>query len=623
MGTAAYGILVGLFGGIGLFFLVLAWRRGRVVSIELFVGLFSVAAAGSTLATLRMHSSTNVEEYEAILHGSFSYFGIAALVAITWTVGLRTGLGYPRVPQALTGVGLIAVALNALGPGALIVDDVTGLREVGLFGETFVVHTPGPSSLQPVLLGFLVAITVYVLLALAIRLRRGGPNLDALMIGITVAWLLNLYDVLVDEGVVDTSYLAPFGLVPFVVGLAIEHVNNIMTTERRLINQSTTLETVVAERTAALHAAHHDLMKQLDNQNNSALRLAKLSDMFLLLSSVSAADDDLDEVLGEALAFLGAIVDAADAQITWQPSSSVGDGRVKRIEWKKRGTEAAADQEREVIDRALESGDVVVGRLTVACDGGRRFPDEYRRLVDLTAQYLGGLLLRLRLESSRLNLAVDHERQRIARELHDSLSQRLYAAAFNAEAVSLAARGDAESAAEGAAKIRMLVLSTLAEMRTLLFDLQPEVLNKQSFPDLVAQLCASVAEIYQQPVDLFVVHDKPGVPTKPKLALYRIVQESLGNALRHADATKVGVTIDVDVDGVTIQVADDGIGFDPSAPGTGHGLRNIRQRAAEIGATLDLTSRAGAGTEVSVTWPRHAVDRSLEQAHVPGLEVVD
>ncbi len=614
--------MIGLSVGIGLFFLTIAFRRGRMVSIELLVGLLSLAAAGQILATLRLHSSTNPEEYAEILHGSFSYFGIAALVAIVWTVGLRTELWYPRVPLALTGGGLIAIALNALTPGALIVDEVTELRDVSLFGETFVVHTPGPSSLQPVLLGLLVAITVYIGSAVAIGLTGWNGGLDPLMIGLAVFWVLQSYDVLVDGGVVDTTYLAPFSLVAFVAGLAIDQANTIMTTERKLIDQATTLETVVADRTAALHAAHDDLMNQLDKQNRSALRLAELSEMFLSLNSVGASDNNLDEVLGDALGLLGAMVDATDTELTWQPSSSVGDGAVKSVEWNKRGTDTAADQEREVIDRTLESGEFVVGRLTVAHDHGRRFPDEYGRLVDLTAQYLGGLLLRLRLESSRVSLAVDHERERIARELHDSLSQRLYAAAFNAEAVSLAARGDAE-AARGAAKIRMLVLSTLAEMRTLLFDLQPDVLTKQSFPDLVTQLCVSVAEIYQRPVDLVIVHDEPGVPTAPKLALYRIVQESLGNALRHSDATKVGVTIDVDVDGVTIRVADDGIGFDPSGTGTGHGLRNLRQRAAEIGAALDLTSRPGAGTRVSVTWPRHRRDRPVEPTDVPSLEVVD
>jgi len=624
MGTTAYGILIGLSIGIALFFLAVAVRRGRAISIELLVGLLSLMAGAQTLATLRLHSSTSTEEYAEILHGSFSYFGIAALITITWAVGLRTGLWYPRVPLALSGVGLGAIALNYLGPGALIADEVTELREVILFGEAFVVHTVSPSSLQPVLLGFVAAITGYIGVALVIRLRSGTRRLDALMIGIAVAWIMIIYDVLVDEAIVNTSYLAPFGLVAFVAGLAIEHAMEIMTTERQLTSQSTMLETVVAARTAALHAAHDDLTKQLDKQNRSALRLAELSEMFLLLSSVSAADDDLDEVLAEALGSLGGVVDATDAQVIWQTSTSVGDGTVKRVGWSKRSVETAANQERVGIDRTLQSGDFVTGRLSITYDGGgRRFPDENRRLLDLTAQYLGGLLMRLQLESSRVNLAVDDERQRIARELHDSLSQRLYAAAFNAEAVSLAARSDGESAAEGASKIRSLVLSTLAEMRTLLFDLQPEVLNRQSFPDLVAQLCTSVAEVYQRPIDLVIVHDQPGIPSKPKLALYRIVQESLGNALRHAEASTVDVTVDIGEACVTIQIEDDGLGFDPSGMRTGHGIRNMRDRAAEIGATLDLTSIPGAGTRVSVMWPRDIRDLPAELTNTPSLEVVD
>lgn len=622
-GTAAYATLVGLSVGLALFFLTLAFRRGRVLSFELLVGLYSLVAAGQTLSTLRLHSSSTTEEYAEILHGSFTYLGIATLIAATWIVGQRTQLWFPRVPLALAGVGLIAIALNALTPGALIADEIRGLRNVSLFGEAFVVHTPSPGSLQPLLFGFLVAITAYIVSALVIGVRRRTGRLDVVIAGISVAWLINLYDTLVDEAIVDTSYLAPFGLVVLVGGLAVEHANGLIATERQLTKQSTELESVVAARTAALRAAHEDLVRQLDQQNESALRLAELSELFLLLSSVSAADDDVVDVLGEALALLGEIVDATDVQIRWQPEGMTDDETTKVVEWNKPATESSTGRERATIERTLRSGTRVVGRLIIIHEHGRRFPNEYRRLADLTAQYLGGLLARLQLESSRVNLAVDDERRRIARELHDSLSQRLYAAAFNAEAISLTAAVDSDSAARKAAEIRTLVLSTLAEMRTLVFDLQPEVLGKQSLGDLVAQLCTSSAEIYQRPVGLVVVDDQHGIPTTPKLALYRIVQESLSNALRHSDATRVDVTIDVNEKQVTVTLVDDGLGFDPSSTRTGHGLRNIRQRASEIGATLNLTSRHGAGTTVMVTWANRGRNLPVEAIAVPDFEVAE
>jgi signal transduction histidine kinase len=619
MGTAAYGIIAGLSIGIGVFFLALSVRRGWMLSVELLVGLLSLTAAAQTMATLGLHTSASTEEYAAVLHGPFSYLGLTVLVIVTWTVGLRTGLWYPRVPLALTGFAMIAAALNALTPGSLIVDDVTGLREVHLFGEAFVVHTPGPSSLAPLLLGFLAAITAYVAIALLSRRRRGGGGtVDMLMVGVAVAWAVNLYDVLVDAAVVDTTYLAPFGLVALVVFLAVETADMIVTTERRLTNQSTQLEDVVATRTAALHAAHDDLVNQLDIQNKSALRLAHLSQLFLVLNRVNV-DDDVEEVLTDALGRLGELVDAADARLTWQQSRSVDDaGAVKRVLWNRPGVEPTTTEERAVIDRSLRSGAVGVGRLVVT-GGGRRFSDEQRRLVDLTAQYFGGLLLRLQLESSRMDSAIDDERHRIARELHDSLSQRLYAAAFNAEVVSLSARTDPESTAREATKIRALVLSTLAEMRTLLFELQPEVLTNRRLTELVAQLCTSVTEIYQQPVGLVVVNDEGGVPTKPKLALYRIAQEAVGNALRHSEASQIGVTVDVGVDRVSVEVVDDGAGFDPDDDLAGHGLRNMRERATEVGAGLTVISSPGAGTTARVIWRRRR-DSTIDLTDEPSME---
>lgn len=623
MGTTAYAVLIGATAGIGLMLLILGVRRGPVLSTELLVGLLSVTAGAQILATLRLHSSTNVEEYAGILHGSFSFFGIATLMMVSWIVSVRTGLWHPWAPLALSGVGLLGLALNALTPGALIVDEVTDLREVHLFGEAFVVHTSGPSSLQPLLVGFLAAITGYIGMALIIRWREATHRLDPLMVGIAVAWTINLWDILVDEAVVNTSYLAPFGLVALVGGLAIEHANVMLRTEGQLSNQSATLENVVAARTAALKAAHDDILKQLGTQNRSALRLAELSEMFLSLNSVTRADEDVEEVLGQALACLGQLVDATEAHLTWHTSRSGVDETLMSIDWNGPGIETAADEERVTFDRQLSGGELDVGRLTIRSDGGLRFTDEHRRLAELTAQYLGGFLARLELESSLVSSAVDRERHRIARDLHDSLSQRLYAAAFNADVVSLTARSDGALAAREAAKIRMLVLSALAEIRTLLFDLQPEVLNREKLTDLVTQLCNSVAEVYQRRIDLVVMHDAMGVPAEPKIALYRIVQESLGNALRHSDAPRISVAVDVDATGVGIEVEDDGIGFDPEVTETGHGLRNMRQRAAEIGAILDVTSSPGGGTTVRARWHRNRPDPVANLTDAPSLEVAE
>ncbi len=620
LGAVAYGLIAGLSLGIGFLFTVMGLRRGRLLSTELCLGILAFGGAGQTLATLALHSAQTSADYEAILHGPFTYFAVVSLAAIAWTVGVKTGVWSPRVPLALTGMGLIAVAVDELSSGALIVDDVTGLREVHLLGETFVVHEPGTSSLQWMVVALLLATTAYIGLALLVRWRRAKQTVDPLLVGIAIFWIISLYDVLVDNGLVDTTYLAPFAIVVLVGGLAIEYGGAVIATERRLIRQSATLETVVTSRTAALHAAHDDLVTQLHLQNTSALRLAKLSEMFLTLSSVSSADDDLDDVLAEAVGRLAELLDASDAVLTWR-LAGLEDGAVTSVDWvAPNGAATMHDGQCERIDRTLQGGGHAFGRLTIRRKGADSFSAEHHRLVDLTADFLGSVLLRLELESTHVSSAVDHERHRIARELHDSLSQRLYAAAFNADAITQSASADPDFAIMGAAKIRVLVLSTLAEIRTLLYELQPEVLSDLSLDDLVAQLCTSVAEIYQQPIELTVAHGGSSIPTEPKLALYRIVQESLGNALRHSHAANICVAVDVDSDRASVDVVDDGIGFDSDEVRTGHGLRNIGERAAEAGIGLNVVSVPGVGTTISASWPRERSD-IVDLTVTPSLEV--
>ncbi|MGI9585600.1 MAG: hypothetical protein ACR2N7_08425, partial [Acidimicrobiia bacterium] len=146
LGTAAYGLLAGLSAGIGFLFLVLGIRKGWRFSPEHAVGILGLVASAGTLVTLALHSADTAAEYQSILHGPFTLVGIGALVVVAWTVGVTDRAGYPRIPIALTGFAMISLAVDALTSGAFIADEVTGLRQVSLFGETFVVHTPASSS---------------------------------------------------------------------------------------------------------------------------------------------------------------------------------------------------------------------------------------------------------------------------------------------------------------------------------------------------------------------------------------------------------------------------------------------------------------------------------------------
>lgn len=619
LGTTAYAFVAGLSAALGLLFCVMGGRRGWRISTELTVGVLALLAAGQTLSTLALHSAESAADYEAILNGPFSYLGIGGLAALAWTVGVEEDLWFPRVPLALTGAGMIAVGLNALTPGALIADEITGLRRVSLFGESFVVHEPAPASLGPVLLGLLLALTAYIGAAIVVRHKRRKRMVDPLSLGIVTAWIVNLYDVLVDNGTVGTSYLAPFGLVALVSGLSVQHAAKVTRTERILSDQSSRLENIVASRTAALNAAHDDIVAQLRIQNRSALRLARLSEVFLALSRISSPDDDIEGSVTDAIGRVARLLNAAEARLTWQDVDLGAGSAVISLEWTKPGG-AGSDcgDDYATVDRALRQADRTFGQLTIRGSDTEPFSDEDRRLVDLTADYLASVLVRLELESTKVSSAIEDERHRIARELHDSLSQRLYAAAFHADAISQSVTTDPDVAIDGARSIRQLVLATLAEIRTLLYELQPEALDGLSLGVLVTQLCNSVNEIYLRPIEPAIAQSGPRIPTAPKLALYRIVQESLSNALRHAKAASVDVTVDIDLDRAIVEVVDDGIGFNIDGVRAGHGLRNMRARAAQAGIGLRITSLPGSGTAVAATWLRPA--SLLDLTLSPSLE---
>jgi len=218
--------------------------------------------------------------------------------------------------------------------------------------------------------------------------------------------------------------------------------------------------------------------------------------------------------------------------------------------------------------------------------------------------------------------AVTEERNRLARELHDAVTQTLFSSSLIAEVLPRLWERSREEALTRLEELRQLNRGALAEMRTLLFELRPAALEKADMRDLLRQL----ADAIRGRVGLTVqVEADAGsaLPPAVNVALYRIAQEALNNAVKHARPSQVTVRFRARPEVVTLEVADDGQGFDaaglspppacgsdtsgsasPAAAGAGHGLRIMRERAAAIGATIQVQSQPAQGTRVLVTWGR-------------------
>ncbi|GAB4474887.1 MAG: hypothetical protein Kow00124_15350 [Anaerolineae bacterium] len=199
-------------------------------------------------------------------------------------------------------------------------------------------------------------------------------------------------------------------------------------------------------------------------------------------------------------------------------------------------------------------------------------------------------------------LAVLEERQRIARELHDVLSQTLFSARVIAEAVPRLLARDPDQAVKELNYLHQLIYRAMMETRTLLYELRPSVLHDADLQDLLGQLADVIVgnSDTKLQIDLASV---PDLPPDVQVAFYRIAQEALNNIIKHSRAASVTVSLLNEPDGLELRITDDGRGFDPSASNPGHmGLGIMRERATSIGADLHIESEPGYGTRVIVRW---------------------
>lgn len=229
------------------------------------------------------------------------------------------------------------------------------------------------------------------------------------------------------------------------------------------------------------------------------------------------------------------------------------------------------------------------------------FTDERVRLLNAVCSQTALALQHAQLLAREREVAVAAERNRIARELHDAVSQTLFAAQLLAGTLAQAAArltgAEAQSIAEQSATVQQLNQGALAEMRLLLYELRPESLEQVPLPELLAKAVEALAcrggTVFETRID-------PQDPLSPavRLQVWRIAQEALSNLGRHSKATQAVVEWTAGPEAMELRIADDGCGFDPATPVPGHfGLDNMRSRAAEIGAGLELCSAAGEGTE--------------------------
>ena len=205
------------------------------------------------------------------------------------------------------------------------------------------------------------------------------------------------------------------------------------------------------------------------------------------------------------------------------------------------------------------------------------------------------------LRESEAAKAAEQERGRLARDLHDSVTQALFAATLRAEALTRA-EGASPKVVRAAEEVARLNRGALAQMRALLLELRGEPLDAVPLDQLVEYLAEAARGATSAAVHVR-VHGGGDLPAPVHIAAYRIAQEALSNVTRHARAENVWLTLESRTRRLALTVEDDGVGFMPADPVPAHlGLRTMRERSEEIGAVLRVDSVVGGGTVVNLEW---------------------
>lgn len=243
----------------------------------------------------------------------------------------------------------------------------------------------------------------------------------------------------------------------------------------------------------------------------------------------------------------------------------------------------------------------VVGVFSILAQSKRVFGSDEVALLGSIADQVGIAVENARLYQQAEHLAILEERQRLAQDLHDSVTQSLYSLTLLAEASRrLLKSGNLEQAEDYLTRLGETALDSLKEMRLLVYNLRSPILEDGLVVALQQRL-AAVERRAGVKANL-IASDIPKLPATTEESLYRIAQEALNNAIKHARADSVIIRILSEKNHIKMEIEDNGIGFDPAAVDThqGMGLANMNERVKRLGGSLDIISSANNGTRISV-----------------------
>jgi signal transduction histidine kinase len=666
-------VLMGVAAGIGILAslqhgLVGLSRRPRDRARIAFAAA-ALAAAVAALAVAALYSVDDIGDHVAVAKWAFYPASVLWTLATVWFVAFASGVR-PRWLLATLSAGFtVAIAVDLVLPHGMLHATIGTLVHARVLGASvLVMRGSGPNGLH-VLTDVLTVLSFGFMCYAVYRVyRRPVPAADrARFLGPMTALLAvaTLLDTINEHSIITTFttlYLTQvcFALVVVAVSLALRQESLQVETELRAYR--TQMDALVEARVAELDEAKGRLVVEARERRatEDVLRrrmeeLEALQRMAQILGGQTARREAIDEATSAIARLFKAryarvrlLADGETDDDRAAPDSRPGPGAPPgegvevqpltlldlaasdaalgeaaliagdAVSWPDLPDElrrqAGADGVGSVLATPLTATSGAAGALVIVRDrSAGAFSDEELALARTVGDALAAVIEIDRLHREETRQAAEQERQALARDLHDAVTQSIYSASLIAEALPAVWERDPEDGRRNLERLRRLTRAALAEMRTLLFELRPSALETAPLDALIERLGDALAGQAQIDVDIEV--DDVDLPPDVKIAFYRVTQEAFSNVAKHARASAVSARVLAVDGGATLTVQDDGRGFDPGAVPSGHmGLHIMNERLERVAATLRVDSAPGAGTTIHAAWLQPASDeRPLER----------
>lgn len=258
----------------------------------------------------------------------------------------------------------------------------------------------------------------------------------------------------------------------------------------------------------------------------------------------------------------------------------------------------------------MRTGDAVVGMLVAINALNHRLLPEHTAFLSILGAFAAVAIANARLAEQSRYAMLAGERERIAREMHDGISQSLFSVSLGMELCRKLIPRDPVSASTTLDDLQGQLSHSAAELRRLIYDLRPLKLREMGLEGSVESWLREATRGTAVTGSIESAGECPRLGSAQEVCLYRVAKEAISNAVRHSGCTRVDVLIEYGSRSVIVTVRDDGDGFGPTNTGGGFGLRNMRERAVAEGGTFEILSTPGDGTLVRTEIPIGGSDGS-------------